>query len=1304
MSHSPLNINALARTLLLILSCRRLDTCSQSINDQRLHEFFENIIPYYSIPSRYVYYPPLIQPNRVQHSWKIILSKSILNKYYGGRLNTDVDSIIGEAIWNRIRRHTGIQDPHPYQFQIEAIISGLNALDTIRDALRSGNIRAIQSFNPSPSTIAVLAPTGGGKTEVFEVLTLQIALDSHKGNLGPFTKAIIIYPMKAFMIEHFRRFVEDITYVNTQLNTNISIGVLDGDTPDELSSHRDILRRLSYLLGSQQCPLCGAPLRVRGHAPHYIIECSGSPSHRLNVRIAKDMIFQHPPDILLTTIDSFNYVLLEKKRHVLLGAPSRYTSPIKLPPIILALDEPHVYTGVFGSNTSLILRNFEYIVQEYARRQRIQHKPLKIVTSATMPYADEFLARLFVEEPRRIKVITSNYRTGRQNNKGFIMFLPLREIHKFGFESAIIEIVPLIAAILPRNYRKILVFVDSIEFAERLKRNMEDFIQRGLPDYSACRHLFQPDVYDPSTRRFNPKAIKVAVHTSFIPAEQRERIEEGIRRTPPEYNIVIATPTLELGIDIGDITVVVIAGLPPTPEKFAQRAGRAGRRNPGLVVVIGNDTSTVDRYYLSDYHRAITYLQSSLGATPQQTYMLPLNPMNLESIRRFLGNFMATYANIMNIPRISLLQGRNTRILQDYLSLAVDKVVSSFSSSNSVLLQNIASFASNIRTNLARELMQLFQDIIRVFGSNTVSSFVAPGYAKQQYFIGRVDFIPIIDNVRSSMRPIEVQYYTNVQPPSPQQGPAFSKEINALVALTYHAVRFVEPTNRPFHDYILRLQNARRRINLDGVSRCVHSLRGTLHYSSYRGDSYLFEVAGLFYSQLNALNNYGMLRRALEEFRRNIEIIRNISLEFDGRLSGILRSHGRYRMTLRRIYNLIDAIEKFLRVSNQWSPHIIEPRAFYLLAPGILGVDHNNTMYDMLRSRRRDLIPLDYFEVIQQVMPKYNKTITYWEFAKIPVIRCPNCKGDRIELAMFDRTSLSLKLRCLRCNKVFDFGGKTPQWFVDMIRTRPITYAVVVRRDPTIRRRLSNSPFELIFYRDIDAVFGNVGFRIFSTNNRRASRFMRTLSLTSKEQYILGFRFKTQALELRIDWGVLSSLISSRLMQQIGNEYHSLGVGIPQNFNMQNDFIIRVTHTLSHLLINFAPIHTGGNRWDVNEYISFETDDLGNIIASSIIVFDSDEGGNGVSELIGYFIREILSDALSEAARYYLQQRDALVRFLGEPGITFFGVWPICPYNNVALSRSLTLLFMQHLLGFSGIQQLTNLTPQQLSSYIPTLR
>jgi len=1284
---TPINIDRIACILLTILSYRR-SRCQQTINDQALHELFENIIPYFHTPGMYVYYPPLIQPLRVSHSWRDIFDRSILNRYYGGRLNVDVDSIIGEAIWNRIRRHTGIQNPCPYEFQVEAIVAGLNALDDVRANLRTGNVRNIQ-LNPNPSIIATLAPTGGGKTEVFEALLLQIALDAHYGNLGIFTKAIIVYPMKAFMIEHFRRFVEDLTYINTHINANISIGILDGDTPDRLSP-QGILNRLSNLLGSRLCPLCGQVLRVRGQAPYYIIECNRS--HRLNVRIAKDMIFAHPPDILLTTVDSFNHILLQHGRHSLLGDPSSRYVDTNLPPIILALDEPHVYTGVFGSNVSLIIRNFEYAAQEYARRIGLQtYRPLKIVTSATMPHAEEFLARLFVEDPGRIRVIQSQNITSSQNNKGFLMFLPTNE---FRFDNAVIEIVPLIAAILPRQYRKILVFVDSVELAERFKRYMEDFIEKGLRDYAGCRHLLQRDVYDPS-RGFDPNAIKVAIHTSYIRREDRERIEEGIRRSPPEYNIVIATPTLELGIDIGDITVVVIAGLPPTPEKFAQRAGRAGRRGPGLVVIIGNVSNAVDRYYLTDYNRAIGYLQSSLGAVSRRTYMLPLNPVNLESIRRFLGNIMVTYAHISRISRIRRLQAHNNRILNDLLSLTIDRPASSFSGVRSALLQRVATFALGIRTNLQNQLMQRFNDIISRFGQSYPSRFAAPGFARGRYIAGQINFIPIIDDIRSSTRPVELHYYTRVQPPrQPHQHPYTTKIVNASVALAHYSIKYVEPSTSPYHYFFLDIQASRSRTG-------QYMPRGTLHYLSIRhgGDmiSYLFEVAGLYYSQLDALNNYNAMRQALDEFRRNIEIIGANSLDLDQQISQQLSRTGRHlNVLVRRFYILRESIDQFLNVSNQNDPHIVEPRIFYLLAPGLLGKDNINMLHDMIGARQF-LVPLDYFEV--EPVTRGNRS--WFEFYKISSIRCCHCNSDSVSFVEYDNTNQRLRLRCMQCNRDFLYPYVDHR-FVDMIRMYPVTYATTIRED-RFTEPIRIGLFTLTFYEDLNVMFGNVGFFTSASTRRRGrrrGRKMRVLARGTNEQYLLNFKYETQGLELRIDWTPLMN--NTQILRQIGNEYNSLGIRLPRSFNMWNDFVIRVTHTLSHLLMNFAPIYTGGNRWDVNEYIGFDERN-GNITSSSIIIFDSDEGGNGISELIGYFIRDILSDAIAEAARYYLRQRDPLTRFLGEPGITFFGVWPICPYNNIGLSRSLTLYFMQHLLGLSNIRQLTNLTANNLASVIPSL-
>ncbi len=75
--------------------------------------------------------------------------------------------------------------------------------------------------------------------------------------------------------------------------------------------------------------------------------------------------------------------------------------------------------------------------------------------------------------------------------------------------------------------------------------------------------------------------VITAEHTSQLTRAQRETVEkrfaEGGRFDDP--NVLSCTPTLEMGIDIGDLSAVLLASLPPTPANYVQRAGRAGRRD-----------------------------------------------------------------------------------------------------------------------------------------------------------------------------------------------------------------------------------------------------------------------------------------------------------------------------------------------------------------------------------------------------------------------------------------------------------------------------------------------------------------------------------------------------------------------------------------------------------------------------------------------------------------------------------------------------------------------------------------------------
>ncbi len=76
---------------------------------------------------------------------------------------------------------------------------------------------------------------------------------------------------------------------------------------------------------------------------------------------------------------------------------------------------------------------------------------------------------------------------------------------------------------------------------------------------------------------------RVFVHHSSLSKDMRLRVERSFHETGTA--LCIATSTLELGIDIGDIDVVVLYGHPGGWDSFLQRIGRGNRRTEKTNVV-----------------------------------------------------------------------------------------------------------------------------------------------------------------------------------------------------------------------------------------------------------------------------------------------------------------------------------------------------------------------------------------------------------------------------------------------------------------------------------------------------------------------------------------------------------------------------------------------------------------------------------------------------------------------------------------------------------------------------------------------
>ena len=86
-------------------------------------------------------------------------------------------------------------------------------------------------------------------------------------------------------------------------------------------------------------------------------------------------------------------------------------------------------------------------------------------------------------------------------------------------------------------------------------------------------------------------------HSAQVPAKTRESIEEEFKKTRGRYNCLVATPTLELGVNIGALDMVLMRNVPPKSSNYWQRAGRAGRKHRLAVIYTYCRRSDHDNYF-----------------------------------------------------------------------------------------------------------------------------------------------------------------------------------------------------------------------------------------------------------------------------------------------------------------------------------------------------------------------------------------------------------------------------------------------------------------------------------------------------------------------------------------------------------------------------------------------------------------------------------------------------------------------------------------------------------------------------------
>jgi ATP-dependent Lhr-like helicase len=267
-----------------------------------------------------------------------------------------------------------------------------------------------------------------------------------------------------------------------------------------------------------------------------------APSIKLAVRTGdtaageRAAMLKKPPDFLITTPESLYLLLTAERTRAML----RSTTTV-------IVDEIHAVAGnKRGSHLALTLERLAHVADQPVQR---------IGLSATQRPV-EAVARLLVgaaadrSEPDGspcCSIVDSGHR--RELDLG--MELPGDELGAVASTEQMAEILDLIAGHV-HQHKTTIVFVNTRRMAERVAHELGERLGDG----------------------------KVAAHHGSLSKERRQRVEARLRCG--DLRALVATASLELGIDIGPVELVCQIGSPRSFATFLQRVGRSNHTRTGI--------------------------------------------------------------------------------------------------------------------------------------------------------------------------------------------------------------------------------------------------------------------------------------------------------------------------------------------------------------------------------------------------------------------------------------------------------------------------------------------------------------------------------------------------------------------------------------------------------------------------------------------------------------------------------------------------------------------------------------------------
>lgn len=256
----------------------------------------------------------------------------------------------------------------------------------------------------------------------------------------------------------------------------------------------------------------------------------------------------------------------------------------------VVIDELHSYRGVFGSHVANVLRRLWRVCAFHGARPQI------IACSATIANPRE-LAEHLCARPNFAVVERSGAPIGPRT---FVVLNPAVVDPLTGVRRDHLKVTRAVVRELRRAEVSTLAFCrtrKAVELLTRYLREDESGVRERPATRSPAHASREPrGPIDRDAAQRAARAIR-GYRGGYLPEHRRE-IEAALREG--EAKVVASTNALELGMDIGGLDAVVLAGYPGTRAATWQRAGRAGRRRDPSLTVMVLSSKPLDQFVAAD--------------------------------------------------------------------------------------------------------------------------------------------------------------------------------------------------------------------------------------------------------------------------------------------------------------------------------------------------------------------------------------------------------------------------------------------------------------------------------------------------------------------------------------------------------------------------------------------------------------------------------------------------------------------------------------------------------------------------------